>query len=453
MRFFSLFRRASIVSNNRAPSISREILTETARHVRQIQFYLLLICLGLLLAVSLPRDTALDIATAQLDEVIRFQSEVGDTPLCEVAGTAPPEWSGPRTPTAAVLFKFPLDATDQVRVCFVYENEFIPGAYRLLHREGVTDFRNVETHEEFVELWDTLAREDAFLRVGQYADFAYLQEAGANGLDPGQPIQSRRVTDADEVQRLFDEAFSLTSSSNLTPTLGQWVDLDQEIDGQQYSRGIQLQRSSAMIGGPEAVILPVATQPARLPILKRLLDRCPTPFKYLNANDYWLVHEELADWTLGESLDQTSLHTMKSSLNTTRVLQGEKFDVFGFGIPYEFLFKYGLLVLVSVQLFFWAHLRSFRLLSADSAPSVWIPWLPLYPNRTSRAMAIGLIIIFPMGVIGLLVRAADISLSSQVLAAVGGFTACMLLVEFLRLWHGGPMTQQTNLTHQKSQAA
>jgi hypothetical protein len=417
-----------------ASRISAETLAETARHLRNIQFYFVLVCLGLLLAVYLPRDTALDKAASQLDEVVRFQSEVGDQPLWKIAGMAPPDWSGPREPLAAILFRRSPAESDKQQVCFVYDNEILRGSWLMLDYEGMTDFRHVETHEQFVRLWDTLASEDAFLRVRKYAESAYFLQGGSNQLNTTQPVPVQLVTDATEVQRLYHEAFSLAGGNNLSPSIADWVELEEEIQGQPYTRGIQLLRSHRLIGGPDALILPVAVEPARLPMLKRLLDRTDVSFEHLSANHYSLVHNELADWTLSGELDQLNLYAMRAVLKDLRVSQGERFPVFGFGIPYELLFKYGLLVLVTVQVFFWGHLRSFRLLAAGHLSTVWAPWLPLYPNRLSRVLTIGSSVLFPLAVMFQLLLAAEIHPSSAFFATVGAVTACLLLAEFLRLW-------------------
>ncbi len=419
--------------------------------LRHIQFYFLLVCLGLLLAVYLPRDTTLDKAASQLDEVIRFQSEVGDEPLWKIAGMAPPDWAGPREPIAALLFRRPPPASDKLQVCFLYDNEILRGSWMMLDHEGLTDFRHVETHEQFVRLWDTLASEDAFLRVRKYAESAYFLPGGSNQLDTSQPIPVQLVIDAKEVQQLFREAFSTTGVSKLSPSIADWVELEEQIEGQPYTRGVQLSRSHHMIGGQGALILPVAVEPARLPILNRLLDRTEATFEYLSANDYWLVHDELADWTLGGELDQLDLYAMRSLLKDLRVSQGEKFPVFGFGIPYELLFKYGLLVLVTVQVFFWGHLRSFRLMAASHVATVWAPWLPLYPNRMSRVLTVGSIVVFPLAVMLQLVLAAEIHPSSATFATVGAVTSLLLWAEFRQVWrNSGDARHEVSAEHEVS---
>ena len=137
MRSICRFWKSPIATVGPAPLISTETLAETARHLRHIQFYYVLVCLGLLLAVYLPRDTTLDKATAQLDEVIRFQSEVGDEPLWKIAGMAPPDWAGPREPLAALLFrrsppasdKLPVSQSDEPRPDGRFDRGISPGSH------------------------------------------------------------------------------------------------------------------------------------------------------------------------------------------------------------------------------------------------------------------------------------------------------------------------------------
>ncbi|MFT7643498.1 MAG: hypothetical protein ACI9G1_005264, partial [Pirellulaceae bacterium] len=410
------------------------------KNLRQLNFYFLLACVALLLAIYLPRDATLDKATTQLDEVIRFQSDVGDEQLYEIAGASPPAWSGHRDPYAAILFKRPSSNSPKQNVCFVYENEILKGQWMELGKVGLDDFRHVETHEEFSQLWNSLARDDAYLRIREYSPDAYYSPRGEPGIKADQQIPVQVVTNRIEVQQLFELAFSAAGTDKLTPTIAEWIVFDEEISGKRYAKGIQLARSMRMIGGDDAIVLPVAVEPAGLPILNRLFERTDTKFKYLSANDYDLVHRELSDWTLDGKLDQLGLYSMRSILDALRIAQSEKFDVFGFGVPYEFLFQYGLLILVAIEVFFWGHLRSFRILTAQHEPAVWAPWLPLYPNLLSRALTIVSVVIFPISVIIGLVLAGDLRISSVFTAAVGIAVAGMIFTEFYRHWHATVLT-------------
>ncbi len=414
-----------------APRVTAEMLTEMAKHLRQINFYFLLACGALLLAVYLPRDTTLDKASTQLEEVIRFQSELGDEQLWEVAGTAPPDWVGQRKPHAAVLFSRTGSALEERNVCFIFENEILPGNWLVSAKDN---FRQVETHEEFSQLWDSLAEESAYLRIKQYAGAAYYGADVGDGADQSRQMPVQIVMHPDEVQRLYEASRTSSGQNKFVPTLGEWVVFEDTIGGTEYTMGIQLARSMQSVGGPRAIILPVAVEPAKLPMLNRLLDRTDEEFEYLSANHYDLVHRELFDWTLTGQQGQLGLYALQSSLNELRVAQGEKFDVFGFGVPYEFMFQYGLLVLVVVEVFFWGHLRSFRMLAAGFESQVWAPWLPLYPNRLCRALTFLSLFLFPVSVIINLVMAADFSVVSVLAAAGGAIVAALIWVEFFRFW-------------------
>ncbi len=441
------FGNARTASQASAEEPRNSMLTEMARHLRQIQFYYMLVCLGLLLAVLLPRDTGLERAATQLDEVIRFQSEAGDEPLWKTAGTSPPEWTGPREPKAAVVFRLPADSSrpanspngetsppSKLNVSFIYENQFVRGYWGLADEEGVRGFRDVETHEEFVYLWQALARDDAYLRVKEYGKRAFFEQHGDRGLDVAQPIAVQLVSDSSEVQRLFREAFSLDGDRQISPTIAEWLSLDEAVEGRTYTRGIRLRQSLGVFGGQGALILPVDVEPARLPILKRLLARSETKYEHLGANDYLLVHEELADWASSGNLDKLGLYGLRSVLETIRVSQGDQFPVFGLAVPYQLLFKYGLAVLVVIQVYFWGHLRIFRLQTSGNEISIWAPWLPLYPNRPSRLLTLGSVTAFPIYVIAQLAVAAGYRPLSLVMAVAGVTTACLILVEFVRVW-------------------
>ena len=429
------FRKSgeSLPTGAREPQVTPGTLVDLAKHLRQINFYFLLACVVLLLAIYLPRDTTLDKANTQLDEVIRFQSDVGDHQFYDVAGAAPPAWAGHREPYGAFLFQHPNSTTAKQNVCFVYENEILQGQWMVLGKQGLTDFRHVETHEEFSQLWNSLARDDAYLRIREYSPSAYFS-TGEETADIEKQIPVQVVTEPSEVQRLFELAFSAEGADKLSPSIAEWIVFDDEIDGKHYKKGIQLSRSMKIYGGSDAIVLPVAVEPAGLPILNSLLDRTDTKFEYLAANDYDLVHQELSDWTLDGKLDQLGLYSMRSILQELRIAQSEKYEVLGFGIPYEFLFQYGLLVLVVVEVFFWGHLRSFRILAARHERKVWAPWMPLYPNAVSQVLTIASVVVFPMVVIVRLLFAAEIELSSTLIASCGLLVACMICAEFYRHW-------------------
>ena len=431
-------------SSTIVPEVTAETLSDMAKHLRQINFYFLLACAALLIAVFLPRDTTLDKATVQLGEVIRFQSEVGDQPLWKIAGTAPPEWVGAREPTVAILFRRPSDLDGKLNVCFVFENEILPGAWQVLEKD---DFRQVTTHQEFAELWETLAADDAFLRIRKYSPAGYHSTGNEGGMDLSSEIPVQVVASPEDVKQIYTEAFSAAGSEKYIPTFAKWVDAEATIARAEYSQGIQLAKSTQMLGGEPAIILPVAVEPARLPILNRLLGHAETEFQYLAANHYGLVHRELFDWTLGGELDQLNLYALQSSLNEFRIAQGEKFNVFGFGIPYEFLFQYGLLILVVMAVFFWGHLRSFRILAAGKRNQLWAAWLPLYPNRLSRFLTLVSGVLFPVSVMVQLLWAAEFSTLSLLTAAAGVGVACMICAEFYRYWRDSPQAERsTELT-------
>lgn len=411
-------------------------------HLRQVQLYLLLVTLALLLAASLPRDTQLEKAATQLDEVIRFRTAVADSPLWQAAGTAAPEWEPRRGLKGAILFQLPpLDGEDgaaKPRVCFFYHTDLIRGDWVFSGERTIDDFRDVKTHREFAELWNILSRDDAFLRVREYSEAAYFDQRGEAGLQRRQPVPVTLVTDPAHLKRLYRDAFTSSAQQRYIPTMARWIDLPEADRRDGYSKGIELRRSLGSFSAHGALVLPVRTDPAHLPVLNRLLADVEDEPKYLAAEDYLLVHPELSEWTLGGDLDRLDLHSLRSVLRKVVVAQGEKFPIFGLSVPYAMLFKYGLFALLLVQLFFWCHLRSFRQLLAGRALAVWAPWLPLYDNRVSRLLTLCSTAGFPLSVSLLLMSAAEFGAVSVIVGCSNATVTLLIASEFVLLWRRSP---------------
>ena len=100
-----------------------------------------------------------------------------------------------------------------------------------------------------------------------------------------------------------------------------------------------------------------------------------------------------------------------------------------------------------MAVFFWGHLRSFRILAAGKRNQLWAAWLPLYPNRLSRFLTLVFGVLFPVSVMVQLLWAAEFSTLSLLTAAAGVGVACMICAEFYRYWRGIPQVKEsTELT-------
>lgn len=129
-----------------------------------------------------------------------------------------------------------------------------------------------------------------------------------------------------------------------------------------------------------------------------LMSRFPTDRRYRGL--FKDAFRELSEIT--KDYEDVRLATIERIVVGQKARRTEAFEVFGARVPAEGTARWGLLVVVGLQMYFWLHLRAFasRIQPNDSA---WdVAWIGLYGTRWSRAVLVVSGYVLPVIVVALL---------------------------------------------------
>jgi hypothetical protein len=137
----------------------------------------------------------------------------------------------------------------------------------------------------------------------------------------------------------------------------------------------------------------------------------------LNASDFIAMPNRCATFhtcfpDLAKASKGLELVTL-ADLRTHLIQQLEKgdtvFEVFGMKVPLSLITSWGIVIVLSVQLYFFLHMREFHSKIKPLDPGLDVPWIAVYPSRMSRAVYLTTLLL-PLIAVSLLASHASASL-------------------------------------------
>ena len=105
---------------------------------------------------------------------------------------------------------------------------------------------------------------------------------------------------------------------------------------------------------------------------------------------------------LSDGLGALQPEQVAKVLRNLRERTGKEVEVSGLKLPLEVITRWGLLVILAIQLYFWIDLRNF-LAKAVTPEMLDVPWIGLYPDRLSHSVFWASAVVLPVLTVCLLV--------------------------------------------------
>lgn len=339
-------------------------------HLRTIHFTLLIVSLTLVVIVLSPSSSAIRKANEQLNEIAEVTT-VWDTFVVYDALNA--EMKGRCKEVPFKPFNMKIGSTE---VTFEFEgpNWGLYGAPPGFSQDG--DFQYIEapkTLAAFREIWDANTR---LFCPNVLRDEVWVSESEVHPESGVQrlPLKKLPIKEA-------DETIVLKLVSNR-----QWFDLPDDADEKHLS--YEAVDSDGQIG------IPVGDEGDNwLFLLRDQLIKTYTKYPWRHT-DFADAFRELDEGTNGfQDLDFDHL---KNVLRLQEKNSQDTFQAFGVRFPIETTSRWGLLILLAIQLYFWMHLAQFRSRGFSKSDVAWIgcysEWLP-------RILFLLTAVVVPVGVV------------------------------------------------------
>ncbi len=98
---------------------------------------------------------------------------------------------------------------------------------------------------------------------------------------------------------------------------------------------------------------------------------------------------------LSDGLGALQPEQIAKVLRNLRERTGKEVEVSGLKLPLEVITRWGLIVILAIQLYFWIDLRNF-LAKAVTPGMLDVPWIGLYPDRLSHSVFWASAIVLPV---------------------------------------------------------
>jgi WD40 repeat protein len=149
-------------------------------------------------------------------------------------------------------------------------------------------------------------------------------------------------------------------------------------------------------------------------------------------------------------LQTSALDDLKQHLDEEKLRAGEKFEAIGLKIPAEFVVRYGLFVLLGLQLYFWIHLAAFRKYCIPPQSLSLQPWIGLYDGLAARSAFFVSAVLVPIASSLVLTacgwhNGSNLGKSLFVVSVlVSGLLSYRIAREIIRSWQRAAASQATN---------
>lgn len=120
-----------------------------------------------------------------------------------------------------------------------------------------------------------------------------------------------------------------------------------------------------------------------------------TRFPHWNHGDFKSTFTELAEFS--EDLKSVGLATVERILRAQQSRASDAFEAFGIKMSAEIVTRFGILLVVAVQLYFAMHLSELSVRLKSSDPGWDVPWIGVYENGLARAVYFLTLFLLPVG--------------------------------------------------------
>jgi hypothetical protein len=100
--------------------------------------------------------------------------------------------------------------------------------------------------------------------------------------------------------------------------------------------------------------------------------------------------------SLSKGIDSLKMTQLVGHLAELRAAGYESVEILGVKLPKDFLATWGLLILLGLQIYFYAHIRQFHQTFGSERMAPFFPWIACYRSILSRIMYISSVTILPV---------------------------------------------------------
>jgi len=137
-------------------------------------------------------------------------------------------------------------------------------------------------------------------------------------------------------------------------------------------------------------MLPVTCDTFDLRAQSVLADKADKPW---SPGSFAQTFPDLA--ALSDGLGALQPDQVAKVLRNLRERTGKEVEISGLKLPLEVITRWGLIVVLAIQLYFWIDLRNF-LAKAATPGMIDVPWIGLYPDRISHSVFWASAIVLPV---------------------------------------------------------
>jgi hypothetical protein len=375
-----------------------------AEHLRNIHFSLVAVCIGLIVIISSPAPTQLNIAHQQLLDIIELQKRWNPAWLDETADKEAEQIVAERQDRPmldAPSKSFPKNVTiddEPLRLAFGFRNWIVespepsvnlrfnppptPAELSELQKQQHPVWLVPLTLTEFRRSWDFFEHPKMFVAVGLTGHY-FLQKPKS---DVGSDWK-------------YESYIDLPANAKITQTVRMNFTDRKVLEAanpslkRAYIGYILADENSSLM-----LILPVAEVEHDLDVQSVLINAASSHWRH---GKFETAFAELNDITSG--LQDLDLSSLEKNVRKQAERSAESFAAFGIKFPIELAAAWGIPIVLVIQTYLLLHLREFRSLG-DQGKSKAVAWIALYDSLLAQLIFTTSALLLPVVTILLLSR-------------------------------------------------